>query len=97
MCASNIVWRVPTSQPERLACAIWAAVVSLEIPMQPLLGADGAGSLLRRRLAAQGLIESEDVPLEHGYKELSIPAGPGGAALCSSARRCTSGRAAVTC
>jgi kynurenine 3-monooxygenase len=55
--------------------------LSLEIPLRPLLGADGAGSLLRRRLAAQGVIESEDVPLEHAYKELSIPAGPGGGAL----------------
>jgi kynurenine 3-monooxygenase len=55
--------------------------VSLEIPMKPLLGADGAGSLLRRRLAAQDLIESEDVPLEHAYKELSIAAGPGRSAL----------------
>jgi kynurenine 3-monooxygenase len=53
----------------------------LEIPMRPLLGADGAGSLVRRRLAAQGMIESEDVPLEHAYKELSIAAGPGGSAL----------------
>ena len=55
--------------------------VSFEIPMRPLLGADGAGSLVRRRLAAQGMIESEDFPLEHAYKELSIPAGPNGAAL----------------
>jgi kynurenine 3-monooxygenase len=55
--------------------------LSLEIPMRPLLGADGAGSLLRRRLAAQGMIESEDVALEHAYKELSIAAGPGGSAL----------------
>jgi kynurenine 3-monooxygenase len=55
--------------------------VSLEVPMRPLLGADGAGSLLRRRLAAQSVIEAEDVPLEHAYKELSIPAGPKGAAL----------------
>jgi kynurenine 3-monooxygenase len=54
--------------------------LSLEIPMRPLLGADGAGSLLRRRLAAQGVIEAEDVPLEHAYKELSIPALPGGGA-----------------
>ncbi len=55
--------------------------VSLEIPMKPLLGADGAGSLLRRRLAAQDLIEFEDIPLEHAYKELSIAAGPGSSAL----------------
>jgi kynurenine 3-monooxygenase len=54
--------------------------LDLEIPMRPLIGADGAGSLLRRRLAAQGVLESEDAPLEHAYKELSIPAGPGGAA-----------------
>jgi kynurenine 3-monooxygenase len=55
--------------------------LSFEIPMRPLLGADGAGSLVRRRLAAQKAIESEDVPLEHAYKELSIAAGPGGSAL----------------
>jgi kynurenine 3-monooxygenase len=55
--------------------------LSLEIAMRPLLGADGAGSLVRRRLAAQNLIESEDVPLEHGYKELSVAAGPEGSSL----------------
>ena len=55
--------------------------LSLEIPMRPLLGADGAGSLVRRRLAAQGVIEAADVPLEHAYKELSIAAGPGRSAL----------------
>jgi kynurenine 3-monooxygenase len=55
--------------------------LDLEIAMRPLLGADGAGSLLRRRLAAQGVIEAEESPLEHGYKELSIPRGPKGAAL----------------
>ena len=55
--------------------------LDLEIAMRPLLGADGAGSLLRRRLAAQGVIEAEESPLEHGYKELSIPRGPNGAAL----------------
>jgi kynurenine 3-monooxygenase len=54
--------------------------LDLEIPMSPLLGADGAGSLVRRRLATQGMIEAEDSPLEHAYKELSIPAGPGGGA-----------------
>ena len=55
--------------------------LDLEIPMQPLLAADGAGSLMRRRLAAQGVIEAEDVLLEHAYKELSIPAGPAGSSL----------------
>jgi kynurenine 3-monooxygenase len=54
--------------------------LACEIAMRPLLAADGAGSLVRRRLAAQGLIEAVESPLEHGYKELSIPAGPSGAA-----------------
>ncbi|HTV94439.1 MAG TPA: NAD(P)/FAD-dependent oxidoreductase [Steroidobacteraceae bacterium] len=49
---------------------------SLEIPMRPLLAADGAGSVLRRSMAAQGLIAAEESDLEHGYKELTIPAGP---------------------
>jgi kynurenine 3-monooxygenase len=52
--------------------------LAVEIAMSPLLAADGAGSLVRRRLAEQGLIEADESPLEHGYKELSIPAGPAG-------------------
>jgi kynurenine 3-monooxygenase len=50
----------------------------LAIPMQPLLATDGAGSLLRRRMAAAGLIAAHESSLEHGYKELTIPPGPGG-------------------
>src|SRR5260370_6385965 len=49
------------------------------LPMRPLLATDGAGSVTRRRMAALGLIETPQVELEHGYKELSIPAGPNGA------------------
>jgi kynurenine 3-monooxygenase len=48
----------------------------LSVPMQPLLATDGAGSLLRRYMAASGLIDAQESALEHGYKELSIPAGP---------------------
>ena len=44
------------------------------VPMQPLLAADGAGSLLRREMNALSLIEAHETDLEHGYKELSIPA-----------------------
>jgi kynurenine 3-monooxygenase len=47
-------------------------------PLGPLLAADGAGSLTRRRLSAAGLIEAHEADLDHGYKELSIPAGPAG-------------------
>jgi len=42
-----------------------------------LLAADGAGSVTRRRMAALGIIEAREDDLEHGYKELTIPAGPG--------------------
>jgi kynurenine 3-monooxygenase len=48
----------------------------LRVPMQPLIAADGAGSLTRHCMAAHGLIKALEADLEHGYKELSIPAGP---------------------
>ena len=48
------------------------------VPMQPLLAADGAGSAIRRRMASSSLIEAREEDLEHGYKELSIPADPRG-------------------
>jgi len=46
--------------------------------LAPLIAADGAGSLVRRAMIGQlGTRVTEDV-LEHGYKELTLPAGPGG-------------------
>lgn len=50
----------------------------ISVPMQPLLAADGAGSLMRRRMSSLGLIEAHETDLEHGYKELSIPADAAG-------------------
>jgi kynurenine 3-monooxygenase len=50
----------------------------LAVPMQPLLATDGAGSAVRREMSAQRLIQASEIDLEHGYKELSIPAGPQG-------------------
>jgi kynurenine 3-monooxygenase len=50
----------------------------LTVPMQPLLATDGAGSAARREMSAQKLIQASEIDLEHGYKELSIPAGPHG-------------------
>jgi kynurenine 3-monooxygenase len=50
----------------------------VSVPMQPLLATDGAGSSMRRQMSAHGLIQASETDLEHGYKELSIPAGPGG-------------------
>ncbi len=51
----------------------------VEVPMRPLIGCDGAGSLLRRRMSDDGLIEAREVPLDHGYKELTIPPDATGA------------------
>ena len=51
----------------------------LELPLHHVIAADGAGSVLRRALAAQpGVVCSEDL-LEHSYKELTLPADSGGA------------------
>ena len=50
----------------------------ISVPMQPLLATDGAGSAMRREMSAQKLIRASEIDLEHGYKELSIPAGPHG-------------------
>jgi kynurenine 3-monooxygenase len=50
----------------------------VEAPMQPLMAADGAGSVMRRCMAERGLIEARERDLEHGYKELSIPPGSRG-------------------
>ncbi len=50
----------------------------LNVPMHPLIAADGAGSATRRGMAESSLIETDEADLEHGYKELSIPAGSGG-------------------
>ena len=43
-----------------------------------LLAADGAGSIVRRELAAAGRIEASEELLDHGYKELLVPAQPDG-------------------
>jgi kynurenine 3-monooxygenase len=46
--------------------------------MTPLIAADGAASVVRRAMAAQlGTRVTEDL-LDHGYKELTLPPGPGG-------------------
>lgn len=43
-----------------------------------LIGADGAGSVLRSEMARLTDLGERIEPLGHGYKELSIPAAPGG-------------------
>jgi kynurenine 3-monooxygenase len=46
-----------------------------------ILGADGAFSVVRRALMKQDRFEYSQSFLSHGYKELTIPAGPGGSFL----------------
>jgi kynurenine 3-monooxygenase len=50
----------------------------LEVAMEPMLATDGAGSAMRRQMSALQLIDAQETDLEHGYKELSIPADTGG-------------------
>jgi kynurenine 3-monooxygenase len=51
---------------------------AFDIPLQPLFATDGAASRMRRLMAQAGVIEASETDLEHGYKELSIPAAPDG-------------------
>jgi len=50
----------------------------ITVSMQPLLATDGAGSSMRRQMNVLKLIEAHETDLEHGYKELSIPADGAG-------------------
>ncbi len=48
------------------------------INTQPVIGADGAGSALRRSLVQRVRVNYHQDYLAHGYKELTIPPGPDG-------------------
>ena len=48
------------------------------LPLRRVIAADGAGSAVRRAMAASGMTEAQEQYLEHGYKELSIPPDSGG-------------------
>lgn len=49
-----------------------------QIAAEPLLAADGAGSIIRRSFDGTGTFGGIESLLAHAYKELSIPAGPSG-------------------
>ena len=49
-----------------------------QIEAEPLFAADGAGSIIRRSFDGTGTFGGTESLLTHGYKELSIPAGPDG-------------------
>jgi kynurenine 3-monooxygenase len=44
----------------------------------PIIGADGSASALRESLKKSGRLDYSETYLEHGYKELTIPAGSNG-------------------
>ncbi|HEY4369239.1 MAG TPA: NAD(P)/FAD-dependent oxidoreductase [Steroidobacteraceae bacterium] len=48
------------------------------LPMQRVIAADGAGSVLRRSLATAFAVDCSEDLLEHGYKELRLPSGSAG-------------------
>jgi kynurenine 3-monooxygenase len=48
------------------------------VPMSPVIGADGANSVLREELVRRGLGSAREETLEHQYKELNIPADAAG-------------------
>lgn len=59
---------------DRVVATIRSAAGDREIESGLLLAADGAGSTIRRRLAAAGAVTTVEDLLDHGYKELTIPA-----------------------
>ena len=49
-----------------------------QVEADPLFSADGAGSSIRRSFDGSDTFGGIETLLRHGYKELSVPAGPGG-------------------
>jgi kynurenine 3-monooxygenase len=67
-------------QPEGARLGLTSSIESetYGISGQPLIAADGAGSVIRRAFGRDTYISPSESLLPHGYKELAIPAGPGG-------------------
>ncbi len=49
-----------------------------DVSADPLIAADGAGSIVRRAYADSSVIEATEELLQHRYREFEIPAGPDG-------------------
>lgn len=64
--------------PDSLRATLEAPEGGSELAAKLLLAADGAGSTIRRGLAAAGALRAREVLLDHGYKELLVPPRTGG-------------------
>lgn len=58
-----------------------ATAASFSVPLTATVATDGAGSVVRNSLEKQGFLEVREDLLDHDYKELSVPAVRGQAAL----------------
>ena len=58
-----------------------AGRLEYSVSLGPCVATDGAGSIVRRHLMARGLTMVREERLDHGYKELTIPAVAGEFAL----------------
>jgi kynurenine 3-monooxygenase len=58
-----------------------SGATTLATPQGPVIATDGAGSTVRASLAQQGRVSVREEPLDHDYKELSMPAVGGHFAL----------------
>ena len=59
---------------DRLKCRDLASGLTYEKELTPTIATDGAGSVMRASLAAAQAITVREEPLEHEYKELTLPA-----------------------
>ncbi len=73
-------WTCLAAQPEAGALRFRDESTGSEcnVPIAPTFATDGAGSAIRSSLAAAGLVEVREDRLDHDYKELTLPAAPGG-------------------
>ena len=62
-----------------------------------VIGCDGSASAIRSEMLKLSRFNFSQQYLDYGYKELTIPAGPGRKARSGNERACTSGRGATTC
>ncbi len=67
----------PTSH--RARCVEEGSGREFELDCETVIATDGAGSPVRASLAHAGACQVRIEPLEHDYKEMTLPAGPGGA------------------